>query len=184
MRNSRLALAIAGSRASDTRSQAPLRPQHRPPQPQYPGQLTPLSSFFAEVICDAGASPPRTAALPPRTATSPPPNGGNCTNRGATRRRHAEGRLLMLQNPPSSARNAPRGRGRRVGEHGLASRHGPRHGTRERRPDNLQTNFARNFPRSLFKITRKRCNSNDVDSTFELIAWELRATFMGKRAES
>ena len=30
---------------------------------------------------------------------TPPPNGGNCTNRGATRRRHAEGRLLMLQNP-------------------------------------------------------------------------------------
>ena len=31
-----------------------------------------------------------------------PSNGGNCTIRGATRRRHAEGRLLMLQNPPSS----------------------------------------------------------------------------------
>ena len=28
-----------------------------------------------------------------------PSNGGNCTIRGATRRRHAEGRLLMLQNP-------------------------------------------------------------------------------------
>ena len=28
-----------------------------------------------------------------------PPNGGNCTIRGATRRRHADGRLLMLQNP-------------------------------------------------------------------------------------
>ena len=35
--------------------------------------------------------------LLPMTA---PPNGGNCTIRGATRRRHAEGRLLMLQNPP------------------------------------------------------------------------------------
>ena len=34
-------------------------------------------------------------------------------------------------------------------------------------------------PRSLFETTRKRCNSNDVDSTFELIAGELRATFMG-----
>ena len=34
-------------------------------------------------------------------------------------------------------------------------------------------------PRSLFKITQKRCNSNDVDSTFELIAGELRATLMG-----
>ena len=48
---------------------------------------------FAEVVCDAGAAPPR-------TSTSPPANGGNCTNRGATRRRHAEGRLLMVQNPP------------------------------------------------------------------------------------
>ena len=28
-----------------------------------------------------------------------PSNGGNCTIRGATRRRHAEGRLLMLQTP-------------------------------------------------------------------------------------
>ena len=28
-----------------------------------------------------------------------PSNGGNCIIRGATRRRHAEGRLLMLQNP-------------------------------------------------------------------------------------
>ena len=34
-------------------------------------------------------------------------------------------------------------------------------------------------PRSLFEIVRKRCNSNDVDSTFELIAGELRATLMG-----
>ena len=39
-------------------------------------------------------------ASPPRGVTSPPANGGNCTIRGATRRRHAEGRLLMLQNPP------------------------------------------------------------------------------------
>ena len=34
-------------------------------------------------------------------------------------------------------------------------------------------------PRSLFKITQKHCNSNDMDSTFELIAGELRATLMG-----
>ena len=34
-------------------------------------------------------------------------------------------------------------------------------------------------PRSLFETARKRCNSNDVDSTFELIAGELRATLMG-----
>ena len=60
---------------------------------------TPLSAFVAEVVCTSGATPPRTATSPPRTATSPPPNGGNCTNRAATRRRHAEARLLMVQNP-------------------------------------------------------------------------------------
>ena len=81
-----------------------------------------LSAFFAEVVCTLGATPSRTATSPPRTATSPPPNGrncavrgarsssahvegaakrGNCTIRGATRRRHAEARLLMVQNPPS-----------------------------------------------------------------------------------
>ena len=41
----------------------------------------------------------RLGGHPPQVATSPPPNGGNCTIRGATRRRHAEGRLLMVQNP-------------------------------------------------------------------------------------
>ena len=47
-----------------------------------------------------------------------PSNGGNCTIRGATRRRHAEGRLLMLQNPhhypwchaPSLVQDCPAGR--------------------------------------------------------------------------
>ena len=53
---------------------------------------SPLSAFFVEVAGDAGASPPR-------TVTSPPANGGNCTNRGATRRRHADRMLLMVQNP-------------------------------------------------------------------------------------
>ena len=46
-----------------------------------------------------------------------PPNGGNCTIRGATRRRHAEGRFLMLQNPhhypwchaPSPVQDRPTG---------------------------------------------------------------------------
>ena len=52
----------------------------------------PFSPVFAEVVCTLGT-------LPPRTVTLPPPDGGNCTIRGATRRRHAEGRLLMVQNP-------------------------------------------------------------------------------------
>ena len=60
---------------------------------------TPLSAFVAEVVCTVGATPPRTATSLLRTATSPPANGGNCTNRATTRRRHAEARLLMLQNP-------------------------------------------------------------------------------------
>ena len=94
MRYSRLAHAIAGSRASDTPGRAPLCPQRRPPRPRRP-----LSAFFAEVVCTLGATPPRTATSPPRTATSPPANGGNCTIRAATRRRHAVARLLMLQNP-------------------------------------------------------------------------------------
>ena len=46
-----------------------------------------------------------------------PSNGGNCTIRGATRRRHAEGRLLMVQNPhhypwchaPSLVQDCPAG---------------------------------------------------------------------------
>ena len=38
---------------------------------------------------------------------------------------------------------------------------------------------ARNLTRSFLDIAHKRCNSNDVDSTFELIAWELRATLIG-----
>jgi len=33
-------------------------------------------------------------------------------------------------------------------------------------------------PRSLFETTQKRCNSNDMDSTFELIAGELRAELL------
>ena len=62
---------------------------------------TPLSAFVAEVVCTLGATPPR-------TKTSPPPNGGNCTIRAATRRRHAEARLLMVQNPHSQRCDALR----------------------------------------------------------------------------
>ena len=61
---------------------------------------TPLSAFFAEVAGDVGTSPPRTAISPPRTAISLPANGGICSIRGATRRRHAGRMLLMVQKPP------------------------------------------------------------------------------------
>ena len=54
---------------------------------------SPFSAFFTEVVCTLRTTPPRTAASLPANG------GGNCTNRGATRRRHAEGRPLMAQNP-------------------------------------------------------------------------------------
>ena len=87
-RNSGFTCEIAGSRASDARGQASLCSQrHRPPRPHpHCQRFSPRGS--------AMQAPHR-----PRTATSPPPNGGNCTIRGATRRRHAVARLLMLQNP-------------------------------------------------------------------------------------
>ena len=47
---------------------------------------SPFLTFFAEVVCDLGTTPPQ-------TVTSPPPVGGNCTTRGfdtpATRRKRA-----------------------------------------------------------------------------------------------
>ena len=46
---------------------------------------------------------------------------------------------------------------------------------------NRQPNLARNFPRSIFEMLQKRCNSNDMNSKFELIAGELRATLLGNQ---
>ena len=62
---------------------------------------TPFSAFFTEVVCVLGAAPPQ-------AATSQPQNGGNCIIRGATRRRHADNQLLMLQNPPLPPTKQPR----------------------------------------------------------------------------
>ena len=53
---------------------------------------SPLSAFFAEVVCSLAATPPPVGAWPP-------PNGGNGVIRGTTRRRHAASDLLVLQNP-------------------------------------------------------------------------------------
>ena len=133
---------------------------------------TALSAFVAEVVCASGATLPR-------TVTSPPPNGGNCSNRGATRRRHAGRMLLMLQNPHRQPNIHPGTEG------------GGPEATGALRDTSLATTPAGGDPttsrhishvislRSLFETARKRCNSNDVDSTFELIAGELRATLMG-----
>ena len=53
---------------------------------------SPLSAFFAEVVCSLAATPPPVGAWPP-------PNGGNGVIRGVTRRRHADSQRLMLPNP-------------------------------------------------------------------------------------
>ena len=108
VRYSRLAHAIAGSRASDTPGRAPLCPKRRPPRP-----CEPIVGVFRRGGLHFGrhASPNRDLTTPNRDLTTPnrdltTPNRdltaskrGNCTNRATTRRRHAEARLLMLQNP-------------------------------------------------------------------------------------
>ena len=53
---------------------------------------SPLSAFFAEVVCSLAATPPPVGAWPT-------PNGGNGVIRGTIRRPHAASHLLMLQNP-------------------------------------------------------------------------------------
>ena len=71
---------------------------------------SPLSAFFAEVVCSLAATPPPVGAWPP-------PNGGNGVIRGTTRRRHAANQLLMLQNPPpqpASCATSPTRPGRRA----------------------------------------------------------------------
>ena len=62
------------------------------------------------------------AATPPRTAISAPPNGGNGVIRDPTRRRHAEARLLMPQNP----HRYQHGGRRKTGEPGRATQLGAR----------------------------------------------------------
>ena len=47
----------------------------------------------------------------------------------------------------------------------------------------VQTNVARNFPRSFFETARKRCNSNVLNSMFEILAGELRATLLGNHSD-
>ena len=109
MRVTGLTRIVSGSCASDTPGQAPLRPQRRPPCPRHP----------VVGVCRRGGLRLGRHAAPRRGLTdsklwglalygdpcvtclpvTSPSNGGNCTIRGATRRRHAEGRLLMLQNP-------------------------------------------------------------------------------------
>ena len=96
-----------------------------------------------------------------------------------TRRRHAGRMLLMLQNPhrqPDIHSGTEVGGSEAAGtlrDTSLATAPAGDDPTTSRQISHVIS------PRSLFEITRKRCNSNDVDSTFELIAGELRATLMG-----
>ncbi len=99
---------FSGSCASDTPGQAPLCPQRRPSRPRHPvvgvcyrgglrrGRRRPEPRPHRQQAWGIALHvDPCVTCLP----VTSPPNGGNCTIRGATRRRHAEGRLLMLQNP-------------------------------------------------------------------------------------
>ena len=99
---------FSGSCASDTPGQAPLRPQRRPPRSRHPvvgvcyrgglrlGRRRPEPRPHRQQAWGIALHvDPCVTCLP----VTSPPSGGNCTIRGATRRRHAEGRLLMLQNP-------------------------------------------------------------------------------------
>ena len=91
-----------------------------------PGAIAPTTQTTSPTTPHCRRLLPRwfaTWAALPRGVTSPPPNGGscaaraplhvlpadnvatkrgNCTIRGATRRRHADRTLLMLQTPPST----------------------------------------------------------------------------------
>ena len=99
---------FSGSCASDTPGQAPLRPQRRPPRPRHPivgvcyrgglhcGRRRPEARPHRQQAWGVALhGDPCVSCLP----VTSPPNGGNCTIRGATRRRHADRTLLMLQNP-------------------------------------------------------------------------------------
>ena len=55
---------------------------------------------------------------------------------------------------------------------------GPGRGTRGRRQHHLQPNLARNLSRSFFETPQKRCNSNAMNSMFELVEGELRAKLL------
>ena len=118
---------LSGSCASDTPGQAPLRPQRRPPRPRHPivgvcyrgglrlGRRCPEPRPHRHQTGGVALHEDPCMSCLPMTA---PPNGGNCTIRGATRRRHADRTLLMLQNPhhyprrhaPSLVQDYPPGR--------------------------------------------------------------------------
>ena len=121
---------VSGSRARDTPGQAPLCSQRRPSPTRHPvvgvcyrgglrrGRRRPEARPHRQQTVGIALHGDPYVTCSPMTS---PPNGGNCTIRGATRRRHAEGRLLMLQNPhhypwchaPSPVQDCPTGADKR-----------------------------------------------------------------------
>ena len=149
-------------------------PHRRPPRPQHPivGVCRRGGLHF---VCHATSNRDLTAPNLDLAASK----RGNCSLRAATRRRHAVARLLMVQNPhcqpdihPGAEVGGPESTGV-LRDTRLATAPAGDDPTTSRQISHVIS------PRSLFEITRKRCSSNDVDSIFELIAGELRATLMG-----
>ena len=94
VRYSRLAHALAGSRASGTPCPRQFCPKRRPPRPRHP--IVGVCRRGG-LHCGRHTTPNRDLTAPNRDLTAA--KRGNCTIRGVTRRRHAVARLLMVQNP-------------------------------------------------------------------------------------
>ena len=164
MRLKGLTCMFKGSHASSTPRQTPVCPKRRPPRPQQP-----VFSLFRRGGLHFGH---HTAVIPGLT----PPNGGNCTIRRTTRRRHALGRLRVVQNPHHH-RYGGRRTDRKAGLRGTRAAGHANRGAYERR-HHRQPDFARNLLRSFFETLHKRCNSNDANSMCEGLIEELRAELL------
>ena len=95
VRYSRLAHALAGSRASGTPCPRQFCPQRRPPRPRHP--IVGVCRRGG-LHCGRHTTPNRDLTAPNRDLTAAK-RGGNCIIRATTRRRHADRMLLMVQNP-------------------------------------------------------------------------------------
>ena len=125
---------------------------------------SPLSAFFAEVVCSLAATPPPVGAWPT-------PNGGNGVIRGTTRRRHAASQFLMLQNPhqqPASCTTSPTRPGRRADWRERTRPTQPLHWhfRKKFRPAGHQTPFLGCFERAGRTFSRSRPPSDHAGRTF------------------
>mgnify|MGYP000992016735 CR=1 FL=1 len=86
---------VSGLRAKYTPGRALLCPTSRPPEPQHPV----INVFHRGGLrCGCLTTQNRDLITENRDLTATK-RGGNCTIRGTTRRQHAEGSVLVLQNP-------------------------------------------------------------------------------------